>query len=242
MVKRRYSIFRDGGYEKEKRRSCRSYRRKQREAGIQEVLQRAVAIVEVPDELERMLRRRPASAGQAGHRPDRPAHPYRAGGAAAQDAPVPATWATRRYWWWATSPPAWATPRTRTPSARYSPPEQVHENMRHYEEQIGMVAGCQTRPSSAIMPNGWRRWIWRRGPAGEPLHRGAMIQRENFQRALGGGHPIGLHELMYPLMQGYNSVATGQRCGNRQHRPTVQRDGRAQDPAGLRPAARSKSC
>ncbi|MDP3975621.1 MAG: tyrosine--tRNA ligase [bacterium] len=34
-----------------------------------------------------------------------------------------------------------------------------------------------------------------------------MIERDMYQRRLDGGKPIGLHEFLYPLMQGYDSVA-----------------------------------
>lgn len=34
-----------------------------------------------------------------------------------------------------------------------------------------------------------------------------MIERENFALRLNSGRPVGLHELMYPLLQGYDSVA-----------------------------------
>lgn len=34
-----------------------------------------------------------------------------------------------------------------------------------------------------------------------------MIERDMYQKRLEGGKPIGLHEFMYPLMQGYDSVA-----------------------------------
>jgi len=34
-----------------------------------------------------------------------------------------------------------------------------------------------------------------------------MIERDMYQRRLQGGKPIGLHEFLYPLMQGYDSVA-----------------------------------
>src|SRR6266852_1548650 len=36
-----------------------------------------------------------------------------------------------------------------------------------------------------------------------------MLQREDFAKRYAGGRPIGLHELLYPLSQGYDSVALG---------------------------------
>lgn len=34
-----------------------------------------------------------------------------------------------------------------------------------------------------------------------------MLERDMFQKRMTDGHPIGLHEFLYPLMQGYDSVA-----------------------------------
>lgn len=36
-----------------------------------------------------------------------------------------------------------------------------------------------------------------------------VTQRDDFKKRLDAGNPIGLHELFYPLMQGYDSVAVG---------------------------------
>ena len=34
-----------------------------------------------------------------------------------------------------------------------------------------------------------------------------LLERDDFQKRYAGGHPIAMHELLYPLMQGYDSVA-----------------------------------
>jgi len=34
-----------------------------------------------------------------------------------------------------------------------------------------------------------------------------ILERDDFSKRLRGGHPIGIHELLYPLIQGYDSVA-----------------------------------
>ena len=34
-----------------------------------------------------------------------------------------------------------------------------------------------------------------------------MLERDNFEKRYKGGEPIGVHEFLYPLMQGYDSVA-----------------------------------
>lgn len=36
-----------------------------------------------------------------------------------------------------------------------------------------------------------------------------MLERDMFEKRMQEGHPIGVHEFMYPLMQGYDSVAMG---------------------------------
>jgi len=36
-----------------------------------------------------------------------------------------------------------------------------------------------------------------------------MLERDMFERRLNEGDPIGLHEFIYPLMQGYDGVAMG---------------------------------
>jgi len=36
-----------------------------------------------------------------------------------------------------------------------------------------------------------------------------MLERDMFERRIGEGDPIGLHEFIYPLMQGYDGVAMG---------------------------------
>ena len=49
--------------------------------------------------------------------------------------------------------------------------------------------------------------------------------------------PISLLELLYPVLQGYDSVAVRRRRRARGHRPEVQPAARSRRPAGLRPGA-----
>ncbi len=55
--------------------------------------------------------------------------------------------------------------------------------------------------------------------------------------ATGRGEPISILELLYPLLQGYDSVAIRVRRRARGHRPEVQHSPRARDPEGLRRGA-----
>ena len=49
-----------------------------------------------------------------------------------------------------------------------------------------------------------------------------MLEREDFTKRYKGGIPISVHEFLYPLMQGYDSVAlqSGHRAGR--HRSEIQ--------------------
>jgi tyrosyl-tRNA synthetase len=51
------------------------------------------------------------------------------------------------------------------------------------------------------------RWAPRADPAGGQAHRGAHARAGRFQPALRRRRPIAIHEFLYPLVQGYDSVA-----------------------------------
>jgi len=84
---------------------------------------------------------------------------------------------------------------------------QVRENMRSYEQQIGMivdVAQAEFQYNST-----WLNALTFKDVINLAKHFTAaqMIQRENFRNRWEAGERIGLHELLYPLMQGYDSLA-----------------------------------
>ncbi len=58
-----------------------------------------------------------------------------------------------------------------------------------------------------------------------------MLAREDFANRFGQGQPIGLHELLYPLAQAYDSVCYQSRCGNGRAGPDIQHPG-GTPPAG----------
>ena len=92
---------------------------------------------------------------------------------------------------------------TRPPLTR----EQIEENARTYFEQASLVldpARTEIRHNSE-----WSDALGARGmielAAKYTLAR--MMERDDFTKRFRGGLPISVHELLYPLMQGYDSVA-----------------------------------
>ena len=59
-----------------------------------------------------------------------------------------------------------------------------------------------------------------------------ILERDDFEQRMADEKPISLHELLYPLVQGYDSVALESGCRARRHRPAVQ------PPDGPQPAKR----
>ena len=92
---------------------------------------------------------------------------------------------------------------TRPPLTR----EQIEANARTYFEQASLVLDPQR---TEIRYNSeWSDPLGARGmiqlAARYTLAR--MMERDDFTRRFRGGVPISVHELLYPLMQGYDSVA-----------------------------------
>lgn len=54
-----------------------------------------------------------------------------------------------------------------------------------------------------------------------------MMERDDFAKRYRENTPIALHELLYPLMQGYDSVALKADVEMGRHRPDLQPAGRA---------------
>ena len=86
--------------------------------------------------------------------------------------------------------------------------KQVYENLKTYQKQIGKILDLdktrfayQSEWFDKVKFNDILTW------AGVFTVQ-QMIDRDMYQRRLKDGLPIGLHEFMYPLMQGYDSVAT----------------------------------
>lgn len=95
---------------------------------------------------------------------------------------------------------------TRVPLTR----EQVNENAKTYKEQLSKIIDFEGENPAKIMFNS----KWLSVLNAEDIIRlmanvtvQQMIERDMFQKRLAENKPIGLHEFIYPLMQGYDSVA-----------------------------------
>jgi tyrosyl-tRNA synthetase len=87
--------------------------------------------------------------------------------------------------------------------------EQVENNLKNYQDQVGRILDLN---QTQFVLNG--EWL-------EPLKFSdvielaseftvqQMMERDMFQERVKAGSPIYLHEFLYPLMQGYDSVALG---------------------------------
>ncbi len=85
--------------------------------------------------------------------------------------------------------------------------EQIEQNMATYKEQVGKVLDLD---KVEFRHNG--DWLLQLGlkdliRLASKFTVAQMIQRENFSDRWEQGKPIGLHEILYPLMQGFDSVA-----------------------------------
>ena len=85
--------------------------------------------------------------------------------------------------------------------------EQIEKNMETYKEQIGHVLDLDKVEfrynSEWLAPLNFNGVI----NLASRFTVAQMIQRENFSDRWDAGKPIGLHEILYPLMQGFDSVA-----------------------------------
>jgi len=86
-------------------------------------------------------------------------------------------------------------------------PEQIRVNAMTYFEQASLVLD---RERTEIRYNS--EWSQPLGADGmirlaSSYTLARLLEREDFSRRYAAGHPIAMHELLYPLMQGYDSVA-----------------------------------
>ncbi|MEK7104352.1 MAG: tyrosine--tRNA ligase, partial [Patescibacteria group bacterium] len=85
--------------------------------------------------------------------------------------------------------------------------KEIKENMKDYQKQIGKILDIKKMEFRYNSE-------WLDKLTGKDIVRLAMkftaqqtIQRRNFKERWDSGNSIGLHELLYPLLQGYDSVA-----------------------------------
>jgi len=92
---------------------------------------------------------------------------------------------------------------TRKPLTR----EEVLENAATYEHQIYKI--LDPEKTTVLFNSQWMAEM----NAAELVHVAAkytvarMLEREDFNKRYNGGQPIAIHEFLYPLIQGYDSVA-----------------------------------
>ena len=60
-----------------------------------------------------------------------------------------------------------------------------------------------------------------------------MLERDDFSKRYRDQKPISVHEFLYPLVQGYDSVAPSSRCRTGWNRPKIQFVSRARSPTSL---------
>ena len=119
--------------------------------------------------------------------------------------------------------------------ARCSTRAEIDANATDLSEQAGKIldddpAKLEVRYNSEwLAPLTLRRRLRARRQDDRGAHAGARRLREALRRRISRS---AMHEILYPLMQGYDSVAVAGRRGAGRHRPEVQ------PPHGPRPAGR----
>ncbi len=86
-------------------------------------------------------------------------------------------------------------------------PEEIKENAKTYLEQVYKILD---KKKTTVMFNS--EWM-NKFSSTDMINLAArytvarMIERDDFQKRLAGNQPVSIHELLYPLIQGYDSVA-----------------------------------
>src|SRR5881296_2443448 len=98
-------------------------------------------------------------------------------------------------------------PSGRSATRKQLTPEQVLENAETYKQQIFKILNPDT---TVIDFNS--RWLMALGSEGfirlaSHYTVARILEREDFSNRLKNQHPISMHELLYPIVQGYDSVA-----------------------------------
>lgn len=89
--------------------------------------------------------------------------------------------------------------------------DQVKENAKTYVQQVSKILDFN-RPDNPVELRFNGDW-WDKMTAKDMIELAAyftvqqMLQRDMFQKRMAENRPIGLHEFLYPLLQGYDSVA-----------------------------------
>ncbi len=88
--------------------------------------------------------------------------------------------------------------------------EEIAENLKNYKEQASKIISFDGINAAEIKFNS--EWLGKMDFAdvlqlGSKMTVQQMLERDMFQKRIEEGKPIYVHEFMYPLMQGYDSVA-----------------------------------
>lgn len=88
--------------------------------------------------------------------------------------------------------------------------EQVLENCKNYKEQAAAILDFEGENAVEIRFN--NDWLGKLNfkeiiDLASTLTVQQLLERDMFEKRMAEGKPIGLHEFLYPLMQGYDSVA-----------------------------------
>ncbi len=94
--------------------------------------------------------------------------------------------------------------QTRKPLTR----EQIAENAKTYTDRSS-VSSIGPRQRCATTPSGSKLGFYGIVRLTAQFTVSQMLEREDFHKRFNDEEPISLHELMYPLAQGYDSVALG---------------------------------
>ena len=100
--------------------------------------------------------------------------------------------------------------------------EEITQNAKTYTEQVFKILD---RDKTEVRFNS--EWLGTLGFEGiirlaARFTVSQMLEREEFHRRFNNEQPISLHEMLYPLAQGYDSVALRRGCGTRRHGPEIQ--------------------
>lgn len=86
-------------------------------------------------------------------------------------------------------------------------PEQIQDNARTYQEQVSKILDPQR--TEVVFNSTWMDALGADGmirlAARHTVAR--MLERDDFSKRYAGNQPIAIHEFLYPLCQGYDSVA-----------------------------------
>ncbi len=86
-------------------------------------------------------------------------------------------------------------------------PEQISENARTYQQQVSRILDPQR--TEVVFNSTWMNTLGADGmirlAARHTVAR--MLERDDFSKRYTGNQPIAIHEFLYPLCQGYDSVA-----------------------------------